>query len=63
MLVHCLEGIDRTPFIVMLYVAEKYGMNYKDAYHFVKDRRPQTRFHWHWVTEYEDYLRCIELKR
>ncbi len=55
-LVHCLEGIDRTPFIVMLYVAEKYSMNHKDAYYLVKQRRPQTRFHWHWVKDYEDFL-------
>lgn len=55
-LVHCLEGIDRTPFVVMLYVAEKYGMNHKDAYYFVKQRRPQTRFHWRWVKNYEDFL-------
>ncbi len=55
-LVHCLEGIDRTPFIVMLYVAAKYGMDHEDAYYFVQQRRPGTRFHWHWVKEYEDFL-------
>jgi predicted protein tyrosine phosphatase len=55
-LVHCLEGVDRTPFIVMLYIAQKYSMNHKDAYHLVKQKRPQTRFHWHWVTDYENFL-------
>ncbi len=55
-LVHCLEGIDRTPFIVMLYVARKYNMNHKDAYQFVKQRRPQTHFHWNWLRMYEDFL-------
>jgi hypothetical protein len=55
-LVHCLEGVDRTPFIVMLYVAQKYGMNYRDAYYFVKQKRPQTRFHWNWVREYENFV-------
>jgi hypothetical protein len=55
-LVHCLQGVDRTPFIVMLYVAQKYNMSYKDAYYFVKQKRPQTRFHWHWVTDYENFL-------
>jgi len=56
-LVHCLEGVDRTPFVVMLYVAQKYNMNYKNAYYLVKQKRPQTRFHWHWVTDYENFLR------
>ena len=59
-LVHCLEGIDRTPFIVMLYVAQKYGVNHKSAYYLVKQRRPQTRFHWNWVQEYENFLRVSE---
>jgi protein-tyrosine phosphatase len=48
-LVHCLEGIDRTPFIVMLYIAQKYNMTYKQAYDLVKQKRPNTRFHWKWV--------------
>ena len=56
-LVHCLEGIDRTPFIVMLYAAQKYGISHKDAYYLVKQRRPQTRFHWNWVECYESFLR------
>jgi predicted protein tyrosine phosphatase len=48
-LVHCLEGIDRTPFIVMLYIAQKCNMTYKDAYDLVKQKRPETRFHMEWV--------------
>jgi protein-tyrosine phosphatase len=55
-LVHCLEGIDRTPFIVMLYIAQKYGMAFKDAYALVKKKRSNTRFHWDWVKCYEDFL-------
>ena len=54
-LVHCLEGIDRTPFIVMLYIAQKYNMTYKDAYDLVKQKRPNTRFHWKWVEDYEGF--------
>jgi protein-tyrosine phosphatase len=57
MLVHCLEGIDRTPFIVMLYVAQKYNMTLKDAYDLVKQKRPETRFHMEWVEGYEDFIR------
>jgi protein tyrosine phosphatase len=48
-LVHCLEGIDRTPFIVMLYIAQKCNITYKDAYDLVKQKRPETRFHREWV--------------
>jgi protein-tyrosine phosphatase len=48
-LVRCHEGIDRTPFVAMVYVSKKYNMSYKDAYEFVKKRRPQTVFHWEWV--------------
>ncbi len=55
-LVHCLEGIDRTPFIVMLYVARKYELGYKSAYEFVKQRRPQTHFHWKWLKNYEAFI-------
>ena len=56
-LVHCLEGIDRTPFIVMLYIAQKYNMTYKEAYDLVKQKRPNTRFHWKWVEDYEGFQR------
>jgi protein-tyrosine phosphatase len=56
-LVHCLEGIDRTPFTVMLYIAQKNRMTFKDAYGVVKQKRPNTRFHWEWVKCYEDFLR------
>jgi hypothetical protein len=62
-LVHCLEGTDRTPFVVMLYVSEKYGMNHKDAYYFVKQRRPQTRFHWRWVKKYENFLKTSQYQQ
>jgi protein-tyrosine phosphatase len=55
-LVHCLEGIDRTPFVVMLYIAKKCRMSFKDAYELVKQKRPGTRFHWEWVKCYEDFL-------
>jgi protein-tyrosine phosphatase len=48
-LVRCHEGIDRTPFVAMVYVSKKYNKSYKDAYAFVKKKRPQTVFHWEWV--------------
>jgi protein-tyrosine phosphatase len=48
-LVHCFVGIDRTPFVAMVYVGKKYDMSYKDAYEFVKKKNPHTVFHWDWV--------------
>lgn len=48
-LVRCRDGVDRTPFIAMIYVSKKYGMSYKEAYELVKQKRPQTVFHWDWV--------------
>jgi hypothetical protein len=48
-LIHCHEGIDRTPFVAMVYVSKKYNMSYKDAYEFVHEKRPQTVYHWDWV--------------
>ncbi|MDD1744032.1 MAG: dual specificity protein phosphatase family protein [Methanomassiliicoccales archaeon] len=48
-LVRCHEGIDRTPFVAMIYVSKKYKMPYKAAYELVKKKRPETVFHWDWV--------------
>ncbi len=48
-LVRCLEGRDRAPFIAMVYVSRRYGLPYEKAYELVKQRRPRTVFHWDWV--------------
>lgn len=48
-LVRCRRGRDRTPFLAMLYVCKKYAMSYKEAYEFVRSRRPQTVYHEEWV--------------
>jgi protein-tyrosine phosphatase len=55
-LVRCLEGIDRTPFIVMLYIAKKNSMSLKDAYNLVKQKSAGTRVHSEWLKVYEDFL-------
>jgi len=54
-LIHCLWGVDRTPFLAMVYVSKKYDMPYKEAYEFVKLKRTQTVFHWDWVDQLERY--------
>jgi len=48
-LIRCRRGRDRTPFLAMLYVCKKYAMPYKDAYEFVRSKRPQTVYHEEWV--------------
>ena len=55
-LIHCLEGIDRTPFLAMAYVSQKYGMSYEAAYKHVAEKRSGTRFHWDWVELLESNL-------
>lgn len=47
--IHCRGGIDRAPFIAMLYVAKKYKKNYSEAYKWVKECRTQVIEHWEWV--------------
>lgn len=54
-LLHCHEGTDRTPFIVMLYITKKNNMPLKDAYNLVKQKRPGTRVHSEWLKVYEDF--------
>jgi hypothetical protein len=48
-LIHCVWGVDRTPFLGMVYYARKYGMRYHDAYEYIKSKHPATVFHWDWL--------------
>jgi protein-tyrosine phosphatase len=48
-LIHCIEGVDRTPFLAMVYVSKRYWKTYKEAYCLVKKQRHQTKYHWDWV--------------
>lgn len=48
-LVHCIEGIDRSPFIVASIIAQQYGLKLNEAYHIVKDARPIIREHYEWL--------------
>jgi protein-tyrosine phosphatase len=48
-LIHCLWGIDRTPFIAMVYVARKYNKKSTDAYAYIKEKHPGTVYHWDWI--------------
>ena len=48
-LIHCILGVDRTPFLAMVYYAHKNGLSYQSAYKIVKSKHPSTVFHWDWV--------------
>jgi hypothetical protein len=48
-LIHCVWGVDRTPFLAMVYCAHKNGWSYQRAYEYVKSMHPRTVFHWDWV--------------
>jgi protein-tyrosine phosphatase len=48
-LVHCVWGVDRTPFLAMLYYAYKYEATYNLAYAAVKKKHPSTVIHQDWV--------------
>lgn len=48
-LLHCHGGIDRAPFIAMMYVHRCFDLTHADAYQWVKKQRPQTMEHWDWV--------------
>lgn len=48
-LVHCVWGVDRTPFLAMLYYAYKYGTTYDVAYAAIKEKHPNTVIHQDWV--------------
>ncbi len=41
-LIHCVWGIDRTPFLAMVYYAYKNVIPYQNAYEIVKSKHPGT---------------------
>ena len=48
-LIYCNRGMDRSPFVAMLYLSKRHGMSYQDAYELVRSKRQLTAFHWDWV--------------
>ena len=55
-LVHCHGGMDRSPFVVAMYLHVYHSRHPFDAYESVKKRRPQTIIHGEWVWPYVKYL-------
>ena len=56
-LVHCVWGKDRTPFVAMIYVSKKYGKSYEKAYEDIKELRTQAVYHLDWVEQLQHYGR------
>lgn len=48
-MVHCHHGRDRSPFVVMLYLSLKLGVDHHRAYDLVKQKRPITVMHGEWL--------------
>lgn len=48
-LVHCAAGMERSPLAIMWYLMRKKGMDLKDAYSFVKARRPMVMDSLDWL--------------
>ena len=55
-LVHCHGGMDRSPFIVAMYLHVHHNMPPLEAYDLVQKRRKQTIIHGEWVLPYVEYL-------
>ena len=47
--VNCHGGIDRSPFVAMLYYKLKHGCDYEEAYNHIAKIRPQCLVHDQWV--------------
>ena len=56
-LIHCIWGIDRTPFVAMIYVSKKYDKSYEEAYEDIKALRPQATYHLDWIKQLQHYGR------
>ncbi len=54
-LVHCHGGMDRSPFVVAMYLHEYKDMDPMAAYELVKRRRPQTIIHDDWARAYVNF--------
>lgn len=54
-LVHCHGGMDRSPFVVAMYLHEYKDMDPMEAYELVKRRRPQTIIHDDWARAYVNF--------
>ncbi len=55
-LVHCHAGMDKSPFIVAMYLHVHHNLPPLEAYDAVQKRRKKTIMHSEWVFPYVEYL-------
>jgi len=55
-LVFCHAGMDRSPFVVAMYLHHFHNKDPMEAYEAVRKRRPQTIIHDEWVTPFVEWL-------
>jgi len=53
-LLHCLGGIDRSPFLAAIYFHLKYNVSLNRAYRMISERRPETFEHPEWVKAFQE---------
>jgi len=51
-LLHCLGGMDRSPFLAAIYLHLKHNISLNRAYSIVESKRPQTIVHYDWVKSF-----------
>lgn len=54
-LINCHGGIDRSPFVAMLYYKLKHGCDFEEAYNHIQKVRPQCLIHYDWVEMVKDW--------
>lgn len=54
-LIHCHGGMDRSPFVAMLYYKLKHGCDFEEAYNHIQKVRLQTIVHYNWVEMVKDW--------
>jgi protein tyrosine/serine phosphatase len=52
-MVHCHHGRDRSPFVAMVYLSMRMGIDYAEAFEIVLKGRPRAVFHKEWVDALE----------
>jgi len=48
-LIHCEAGIDKSPFVVAVFLSMELNISFAEAYGFVKERHKQTIEHYEWI--------------
>ena len=61
-LVHCFAGVSRSTSIVVAYLMKEMGYSFKEAYEFVRKRRPQVNINSFFVKQLVEYEKELKYK-